>query len=119
MRVKLCLSVSQNGLPAVLTVRNFDGEILFYQVIRRKNNCVCFDTFGSRNIIVAVRPFNSDYYENSRFIKLPCVPCQTLWLSFDFVKRTGGAGFTQTFYLYDENYGFPISDGILRFLSLT
>ena len=114
MRVKLCFSVCQNGLPAVLIVRNFDGELLYYKRIRKAQDCVCFDTFGSRNIIVTVRPYNADYYESSKFIKLSCMPCQRLYLSFDFVMRCSG-GFTQDFYLSDRNYGFPVS-GILRFL---
>ena len=87
MRVKLYFSVSRKGLPAVLTVRNFDGEILFYKVIFTKENVVCFNTCGSRNIIVAVRPYNADFYESSQFIKLPCARCYRLYLSFNFVKR--------------------------------
>ena len=117
MRVKLYFNVSEKGLPAVLTIRNFDGELLYYKKVRTRRDCVCFDTFGSRNIIVTVRPYNASYYESSKFIKLSCMPCQRLYLSFDFVEKSSGAGFTQDFYLYDKNYRFPVS-GILRFLGL-
>ena len=118
MRVKLYFSVSRKGLPAVLTVRNFDGEILFYKVIFTKENVVCFNTCGSRNIIVAVRPYNADFYESSQFIKLPCARCYRLYLSFNFVKRTGDALPTQIFYLCDAVYRFPIRDATLEFRNL-
>ena len=115
MRVKLCFSVSRKGLPAVVTVRGFDGEILLYKVINTKENIACFDTCGRRNIIVSVRPYNADFYESSQFIRLPCVRCYALNLSFDFVKRTNCGGFTQVFYLCDEFYRFPIDNAVLGF----
>ena len=118
MRVKLFFSVARKGLPAVLTVRDFNGEILFYRVINSKENAVCFNTCGKRNIIVSIRPYSADYYESSQFIKLPCVRCYRLYLSFDFVKRTGDAEVTQVFYLCDAVYRFPIRDATLEFGNL-
>ena len=101
----------------MLTVRNFDGELLYYKRVHKSRDCVCFNTCDSRNIIVTVRPYNADYYESSKFIKLSCMPCQRLYLSFDFVMRCAGAGFAQDFYLSDRNYGFPVN-GELRFWGL-
>lgn len=112
MKVRLLFSVSENALPALITVRTFDGRLILYEKVYRRRNAVCFCTCA-KNLIITVRPFSDDYYEQSYFIKLGRRPCYDLRLDFSFTAQNGES--LQTFYLFDENYLFPIEEANLLF----
>ena len=112
MRVRLNFSVSENALPALITVRSFDGRLILYKKVYRRQNAVCFCT-NAKNLVITVRPMSADYYEQSYFIKFGRRPCYDLRLNFDFTAQNGES--LQTFYLFDENYLFPIEDATLFF----
>ena len=113
MRVRLYVKVSENALPADFTVRDFSGRLILYRRICRRRNAICFDTCA-RNLIIAVRPLNAAYTENSQFLKFGCEPCYALRLAFDFPQPVSAA--MQEFYLIDENYLFPVAKAMLNFL---
>ena len=113
MIVKLKIKVGAEGLPADLIVRDYDGNIVFYKrFIRRETFCTF--CIRKRSLIVSVRPYNSDYDEQSKFIRFPCAKCVCAELFFGFVSQKP---YEQTFSLLDKNYGFPILNAILTFSS--
>lgn len=112
MKVRLEFSVSQNALPAVITVRSFDGRLILYETVYQRRNLLCFCS-RSKNLIITVRPVNADFYEKSYFLKFGCRSCVKLRLDFNFTARAIES--EQKFYLFDENYSFPIERAILYF----
>ena len=112
MKVRLGFSVSENSLPALLIIRGFDGRLILYKKVYQRQNTVCFCTC-TKNLIITVRPMNADYYEQSYFIKLGRRPCYDLRLDFNFTAQARES--LQTFYLFDENYLFPIEEATLLF----
>ena len=115
MRVRLNFTVSENALPALITVRSFDGRLILYEKVYRRQNAVCFCTCA-KNLIITVRPFNADFYENSYFLNFGRCFCANIRLNFNFAAQDGES--LQTFYLFDENYLFPIEDATLIFRRL-
>lgn len=113
MRVRLDFSVSENALPALITVRSFGGRLILYGKVRRRRNVLYFCT-ESRNLVVTVRPMNGDFDEKSYFIKFGRCPCADIRLHFNFAERYS-AETLQTFYLTDLNYGFPVENAKLSF----
>lgn len=112
MKVRLNFSVSENALPALLIIRSFDGRLILYKRVYERRNFLCFCS-EHRNLIITVRPMSADFYEQSYFIKFGCRPCYNLRLNFNFTAINTGA--IQTFYLFDENYLFPIERATLFF----
>lgn len=112
MKVRLNFSVSENALPALITVRSFDGRLILYKKIYQRRNLLCFCS-KNRNLIITVRPYNADFYEKSYFLKTGCRPCVNISLDFNFTAENSVS--PQTFYLFDENYLFPIERAILFF----
>lgn len=112
MKVRLNFTVSQNGLPAIIIVREMNGRLILYKTVYQRQNLLCFCS-KSRNIIITVRPFNSDFYEKSYFLKFGCRQCVNLSLDFNFTARK--TALLQTLYLFDENYLFPIESANLFF----
>lgn len=112
MKVRLNFSVSENALPALLIIRSFDGRLILYKRIYRRQNFLCFCTCR-RNLIITVRPYNADYGEISKFIKLENYPCGYIRENFRFSADVPSA--RQIFYLSDENYGFPVEIAALFF----
>ena len=112
MKVRLDFSVSENSLPALLIIRSFDGRLILYKRVYERQNFLCFCS-EHRNLIITVRPMNADYYEQSYFIKFGCSPCYNLRLDFNFTAESIER--LQTFYLFDENYSFPIESATLFF----
>ena len=112
MKVRFLFNVSAFALPAVLTVRDFNGNLVFYKKVFVGKNCVCFKTL-SRNLIITVRPVNSEYLSSRVFIKLPCA-CFYL-LRYNFVLFKSFNESEQEFYLQDENYSFPVKSALLSF----
>ena len=113
MIVKLKIKVGAEGLPADLIVRDYDGNIVFYKRFIRRETFCTFCT-RKRSLIVSVRPYNSDYDEQSKFFRFPCAKCVCAELFFGFTQRKTSE---QTFTLTDKNYGFPIIDAIMYFSS--
>ena len=114
MRVRLNFSVSQNALPALIIIRDFDGRLILYKRVYERRNLLYFCT-KSRNLIITVRPYYADFYEKSYFLKFGCRPCVNLRLDFDFTAESTER--LQTFYQFDENYSFPIERATLSFRS--
>ena len=112
MRVRLDFTVSGKGLPALIIIRDFYGGLILYEKVYQRRNRLCFRS-KSRNLIITVRPFDADLYEKSYFLKFGCRPCYGVRLDFKFTETGGGE--KQTFYLYDENYDFPIPQAVLEF----
>ncbi|MBQ9485461.1 MAG: hypothetical protein IJU83_01340 [Clostridia bacterium] len=115
MKVRLEFSVSENALPALFIIRSFDGRLILYKRVYRRQNFLCFCT-KSRNLIITVRPYNAEFYEKSYFLKFGCRPCVNLRLDFNFTAVS--AERLQTFCLFDENYSFPITRAVLSFCSV-
>lgn len=112
MKVRLNFSVSENALPAIIVVRSMCGGLVLYKKVYCKQNYLCFCT-KSRNLIITVRPFNADFYEQSYFIKFGRCPVYDIRLNFNFTAQSAAA--LQTFYLYDKNYLFPVKSAELYF----
>ena len=112
MKVRLQVTVSRNGLPALIIIREFSGRLILYRRVYQRQNSLCFCS-DSRNVIITVRPFNADFYEKSYFLKFGCRPCYNI--NLDFVFTAAIIGTIQRFYLYDENYLFPIESATLFF----
>ncbi|MBR0188942.1 MAG: hypothetical protein IJQ23_00990 [Clostridia bacterium] len=112
MRVRLDFTVSDTGLPAIIIIRNMSGELILYEKVYCRRNRLCFCS-RSRNLIITVRPFDAGLYEQSYFIKFGRRACYNIRLTFNFTVRNVAA--TQTFYLFDENYSFPIERANLFF----
>ena len=110
MKVRLDFTVSNRGLPAIIIIRAMSGELILYKKVYCRQNRLCFCS-RSRNLIITVRPFDAGLYEKSFFLKFGCRPCVKLRLDFDFTARAS----EQVFYLYDENYFFPIPSAELEF----
>ena len=115
MKVRLDFTVSDRGLPALVIIRNFDGELILYKKIFFRRNRLCFCS-KSRNLIITVRPFDAGFYEKSYFIKFGRYSCYDMRLDFRFTAEDAREEL-QTFYLYDENYMFPIKSANLFFRS--
>lgn len=113
MKVRLDFTVSDNGLPSLIIIRNFDGELVLYKRVYCRRNRLCFCS-KSRNLIITVRPFDAGIYEKSYFIKFGRLPCYCIRLDFKFTEKSPREEL-QTFYLYDENYAFPIERAFLYF----
>ena len=117
MKIKLRLTVSGNALPAEFTVRDFNGNIVFYQ--RNINAVNCFEfCANSRRLIFTVRPINTCYRESSYFLTFPCAKCVSLSLGFVFLPILPTQRTEQNFTLYDATYCFPVQSAILSFISL-
>ena len=116
MKVRLNFTVSQNGLPALLIIRSFDGRLILYRRVYNRQSCVSFCS-RSRNLIITVRPISADFYEKSYFLKLGCSPCVNLRLDFNFTAAIAREDL-QTFYLIDEHYSFPIASAELIFKAI-
>ena len=112
MIVKLKINVAA-GLPASLIIRDADGNAVFFRKFIRRANFVILCT-RSRFLTVTVRPYNADFYEQNKFIRLPLTKCVCAELFFKFYPS---ASYEQTFTLSDKNYGFPIANAILYFAS--
>ena len=112
MRVRLDFTVSHNGLPALLIIRDFSGELILYKRVYFRHNRLCFCS-ESRNLIITVRPVNADFYELSYFIKLGC--CSCYHIRSDFTFTANNERWLQTFSLYDETYMFPVKNARLYF----
>ena len=112
MKVRLDFTVSGNALPALVIIRGFSGRLILYRRVFSGQNTLCFCT-RERNLIITVRPYNSCYEEKSFFIKFGALPCYRLRLDFEFTPKSVEA--VQDFYLYDENYRFPIPYAVLSF----
>ncbi|MBQ6979629.1 MAG: hypothetical protein IJQ07_03190 [Clostridia bacterium] len=112
MKVRLIISVSKKGLPAFLTVRTFQGKLIFSKMVRCGLNEVCFCS-ANRKLIFSLMPINADYLGLSYYLKLPACPCQTVRVHFDIKESERTA--LQSFTLYDKNYNFPIISALLRF----
>lgn len=113
MKVGLDFTVSESGLPALITVRSMGGELIWYGKVYRRRNRLCFCS-KSRNLIITVRPFNDDFYEKSYFIKFGQRICYDIRLDFDFTAKNEKESL-QTFYLYDGNYRFLVAQAELTF----
>lgn len=114
MKIRLNFNISPNALPALLTVRDFRGRLVFYEKIYFPRNRLCFCT-RAKNLIISVSPYNAAYHEKSYYIKLEECGCTCFRLNFDVEERDVSS--EQNFYLVDYNYGFPVLSAILRFLS--
>ena len=112
MTIRLDFTVSRNGLPAIIIIREMSGRLILYKTVYFRRNRLCFCS-ESRNVIITVRPFNADYYEKSYFLKLGCLPCYDIRLDFRFTAAVTAT--VQRFYLFDENYLFPIESATLFF----
>lgn len=112
MKVRLEFSVSENALPALIIIRSFDGRLILYKRVYQRRNFLCFCS-KSRSLIFTVRPMNADFYEKSYFLKIGCRSCVNLRLDFKFTAENIER--LQTFYLFDENYSFPIESAKLFF----
>ena len=112
MKVRLTFTVSKTALPALITVRDFDGRLILYKRIYCARNLLCFCS-KSRNLIITVRPYNADFYEKSFFIKFGRRACYNIRLDFNFNVSEVAA--PQNFYLFDGNYLFPVQSARLYF----
>lgn len=115
MTVKLKIRIAAAGLPADFTVRDFNGNIVFYRRFVGTENFFCFNT-TQRNLIFTVRPLNAALTEVSKFFRLPCSKCVYAELYYGFAIPSPPA--LQTFTLLDANYLFPIKAAMLRFKSI-
>lgn len=113
MKVRLNFTVPDNGLPALIIIRNMSGELVLHKRVYFRRNRLCFCS-KSRNLIITVRPFDAGLYEKSYFLKFGNLSCYDLRLDFKFTARSVREEL-QTFYLYDENYAFPIESAFLYF----
>lgn len=113
MRVRLDFTVSERGLPAIIIIRTMSGELVLYKKVYCRQNRLCFCS-RSRNLIITVRPFDAGLYEKSFFFKFGQKSCYRLWLDFKFTAQNAREEL-QSFYLYDENYFFPIKSAELKF----
>lgn len=111
MKVRWECYVSQNALPALITVRSFDGRLILCERIYRKRN-VLFFRAESKNLIITVRPYSDDFFEKSYYFKFGAYECYGIRLDLTFTERNAG---TQRFYLMDENYLFPVKNAALLF----
>ncbi|MDY6367311.1 MAG: hypothetical protein SPL13_02190 [Clostridia bacterium] len=112
MKVKLKVNIAAAGLPADFTVRDYNGNIVFYRRFVGSENCFCFNT-QSRNLIFTVRPLNAAFFEVSKFFRLPCAKCVCAELFYGFSSIS--PIISQRFTLLDANYLFPISSAMLYF----
>lgn len=111
MKVNLRISVNSVGLPAEFIVRDFSGNIVFYRKFINSYNVFTFCS-KSKDLIFTVRPYDADYKELSKFLRLPCLRCVCAYLDFNF---TAPEISLQNFTLTDANYFFPIESGVLYF----
>lgn len=114
MKIKLRLRVSYDAIPAELTVRNFDGTLIFYKKFIKPCDIYSFFTC-KRNIAITVRPYSDEYRQTTKYLILPetkCV-CINLFLPFIKIGRT-----EQIFALTDANYGFPVREAMMYFNSV-
>ena len=114
MKVRIVLRIGSLGLPAIVTVRNGRGRLLFYGRARGRLNVLQFCT-RERFLVVAVKPINSAYPTSLRFIKLSLCACQTHYLTFPYFEPACEPEVEETFYLSDERYGFPVESALLSF----
>ena len=113
MNLRLKITVSQNAIPAFIVIRNFSGEILYFNKIYRRETCLCLRTC-EKNLIITVTPFNQRYREISKFLKFGNIACYCLRLNYEFEEQVPET--LQNFTLTDANYGFKIASAILSFL---
>ncbi|MBQ9485741.1 MAG: hypothetical protein IJU83_02765 [Clostridia bacterium] len=111
MKARLMVTVSENALPALITVRSMGGRLILYKKIYQRRNFLCFCSC-ERDLIITVRPYNADFFEKSYFIKLWRCPPYYIRLDFAF---TNNSERLQVFYLVDENYGIPVKQAELFF----
>ncbi len=106
------MRVNAAALPAVVTVADLCGEVLYRAVVRRGDNRFCLRV-RRRNIMISVRPLNGAFNPSFRYFKFGCA--RRARLSLDFRFDGGTVASEQTFYLYDENYLFPVASALMNF----
>ena len=111
MVIRLCVRVSERGLPAVITVRDAFRRLVFFKTTRKSKNALRFCACG-KIIIVTVRPIDEKYGAVTKVIRLTEGSCGIFGLSFEFEKTSSKK---QHFYLSDKNYGFPVAEALLKF----
>lgn len=112
MKVRLVFTVSDNALPALITVRSFSGRLMLFRNVRAGRNELCFNTCA-RNLIVTVRPYDVRYSAKAYFIKAGSCRCLCVRLVFNYAALWAEA--LQSFTLYDANYFFPVESAVLSF----
>ena len=106
--------VENRVLPAVLTITDFNGDVLFKTALSdvKTRLYICG---RPQKLAINVTPTNENYYPSTRFIDLCALPCEAK-LTLAFSLRQVPSPAPQEFFLTDEKYSFPIARAIMYFV---
>ena len=110
MKIRLNFTVSESGLPALITIWERRCGLVFYKTVNSRKESLCF-LAESGNLTVSVRPLNSEFSEKKYYFKLGPCPFYEINLNFVFSEEVS----VQRFRLFDANYLFPIETAALVF----
>ena len=111
MLLRLYLSVDSGGLPAICTVGDTNGNVLFKKKLTRADETITLNVCAY-GIVIKLSPVGGERYSSARFIRTYSLPdCYCIRLCFAFRQAT----FLQNFYLYDKTYLLPVKYAALFF----